>query len=104
MDLTTKKVITCSHCKCNILESFYSTKRNGEKYKNCDNCRNRYICMICDFKTNKKTDFDRHTSTVHNFNKMKLECISCSYKCKSVNELILHDREQHRSSETDDNY
>lgn len=83
----------CNRCKCwRLPASFLNSK--GRKLKCCSNCREKYKCTQCDYKSAQKSKLTRHIKSVHN--KIKdIECTQCDYKCSRKSSLNIHIKQVH---------
>lgn len=106
-----KNLNTKYHAK--ILLNFNKNKLKEFKcnYKKCDyTCKTKtyldihiiskhtknypYKCKLCNYKTARKYDFNRHLNTHSNRN--KLSCKFCNYKSVNINYLKRHYKIKHK--------
>ena len=83
----------CYRCKCwRLPASFLNSK--GRKLKCCSNCREKYKCAQCDYKSAIKSNLKIHIKQVHD--KIKdIKCPQCDYKCSSKSHLKIHIKRIH---------
>jgi len=94
MNEVQQELRTCSGCKSEILVSYFDTNRRGDLLKTCRDCRSRFKCRDCEFKTNRKNNLQIHIKQVH----LKIkdyECPDCDLKFAVKNNLNNHIKQVH---------
>lgn len=83
----------CNRCKCwRLPASFLNSK--GRKLKCCSNCREKYKCTQCDYKSADKSNLNKHIKTVHD-NVKDIKCTQCDFKCSIKSDLNRHIKAVH---------
>ena len=71
--------------QCEFASSYVNSLRGHMKIHN----REKIECEMCEFKTSKRVEFERHTKSCHN-------CGQCEFKTENQNDLIIHRKTEHK--------